>query len=684
MNSNDLLDIVGEAKEKHVLDAVKTRTWVKPAKKRLSLNRVVLIAAVIALALLLVGCTVAYVLGLQYKKIGEITGTKYMDEAGQRIDPTEVTRDVISLYGYQGSPNYLAAQEWYEFTSQYDPDYALMTNSNDNGIPDNYYDSYHCYTWDMVKKLEEITQKYHLTPMGVMAVVQSRDTQTFFDALKLNGLCHEDAKAAVTYGSGYFYPEGAFNLTVDFRLTGEDAAWTDPIWSTVHYTRKENFDPKFTTIESDTYEEWNYTTADGTDVLIAMSGQGAFIFAEQEDAYITVSINTDIDWLTPSDSNEHPSKTALEQIADIFDFTIQPQPPEDMEAVRAQLEASAEEWNQQQEQNQQGSGYSQYSGYSDFLLDYNRWVNYNGYYALYDLNGDGVEELLLGNNEDSFTSVMSMVDGEIVDYLFVNGGHLYDNNIIDGYNPTGYSSYAHFFYTLDGHTNMDDELTVLEVVEHDVAEGTWKHGKNLEDGTPISQQEAESILSRYVKIDLKLHPISEYPAGEGKTVDEAARENTQKLSRADILALYAERIKTDQEKSYVPSNYYCLYDINGDGIEELLLASDSDYFSDVYTIYNGKLAAVRYWSHMNLCENQILEFSDVTLLSESHTYYRYTSNGMEFIESVQYSSVTGLWYRDSDMNGSDRQMITEAEYHAIQDSYARVEMEMKPIADFPA
>ena len=87
---------------------------------------------------------------------------------------------------------------------------------------------------------------------------------------------------------------------------------------------------------------------------------------------------------------------------------------------------------------------------------------------------------------------------------------------------------------------------------------------------------------------------------------------------------------------------------------------------------------------MNLCENQILEFSDVTLLSESHTYYRYTSNGMEFIESVQYSSVTGLWYRDSDMNGSDRQMITEAEYHAIQDSYARVEMEMKPIADFPA
>ena len=47
MNSNDLLDIVGEAKEEHVLDAVNTRNGVQPQKKRLSLNRAFLIAAVI-------------------------------------------------------------------------------------------------------------------------------------------------------------------------------------------------------------------------------------------------------------------------------------------------------------------------------------------------------------------------------------------------------------------------------------------------------------------------------------------------------------------------------------------------------------------------------------------------------------------------------------------------------------
>ena len=52
MNSNDLLDVIGDARDVHVLDAVKTRNGTRPEKKRLSIKRAVLIAAVIALALL--------------------------------------------------------------------------------------------------------------------------------------------------------------------------------------------------------------------------------------------------------------------------------------------------------------------------------------------------------------------------------------------------------------------------------------------------------------------------------------------------------------------------------------------------------------------------------------------------------------------------------------------------------
>ena len=57
MNSNDLLDIIGDARDSHVLDAVKARNGAHPEQKQLIIKRVVLIAAVVALALLLcAGC----------------------------------------------------------------------------------------------------------------------------------------------------------------------------------------------------------------------------------------------------------------------------------------------------------------------------------------------------------------------------------------------------------------------------------------------------------------------------------------------------------------------------------------------------------------------------------------------------------------------------------------------------
>ena len=104
MNSNDLLDIVGEAKEEHVLDAVNTRNGVQPQKKRLSLNRAFLIAAVIAMMLLLVGCTIAYVLSLQDLKIAEEDMVSHYGDDGKRTSPTEVTVDVLSLMVEKGYP----------------------------------------------------------------------------------------------------------------------------------------------------------------------------------------------------------------------------------------------------------------------------------------------------------------------------------------------------------------------------------------------------------------------------------------------------------------------------------------------------------------------------------------------------------------------------------------------------
>lgn len=64
MNANDILDMVEDAKGTYVWDAQKVRSGaVSVTRKRPSLKRTILIAAMIALMLLLVGCTIAYVQG---------------------------------------------------------------------------------------------------------------------------------------------------------------------------------------------------------------------------------------------------------------------------------------------------------------------------------------------------------------------------------------------------------------------------------------------------------------------------------------------------------------------------------------------------------------------------------------------------------------------------------------------
>lgn len=64
MNANDILDMVGDAKGTYVWDVQNIRSGsVSVTGKRPSIKRTLLIAAMIALMLLLVGCTIAYVQG---------------------------------------------------------------------------------------------------------------------------------------------------------------------------------------------------------------------------------------------------------------------------------------------------------------------------------------------------------------------------------------------------------------------------------------------------------------------------------------------------------------------------------------------------------------------------------------------------------------------------------------------
>ena len=151
MNAMDLLTGLNGVRDSFVAEAGEFRHG-KRRPRRLPSKKLWLIAAIIALTLLLVGCAVAYMLHLQDMAFGQET---------QEVLGSEVQdRTLLSIRGVKGTPGYQAAKEWHEWLKTYDPDDAVYHSeeafSEDFG--DEYY-AYNLYTRDMKEKLDKICAK---------------------------------------------------------------------------------------------------------------------------------------------------------------------------------------------------------------------------------------------------------------------------------------------------------------------------------------------------------------------------------------------------------------------------------------------------------------------------------------------------------------------------------------------
>jgi len=111
MNGKDLLISLGNINPKFYEEA--EYGTLAQARTHRTIRRPLLIAAMIALMLLLVGCAVVYALRLQDMSIGQETYTQTFDENGKYLDtPVEKTRDVLTLFGHSGDNIQKATAEW--------------------------------------------------------------------------------------------------------------------------------------------------------------------------------------------------------------------------------------------------------------------------------------------------------------------------------------------------------------------------------------------------------------------------------------------------------------------------------------------------------------------------------------------------------------------------------------------
>lgn len=507
MNANQLLEVIGDAHPEYLEAALKTREK-RPARR--TVHKLLMVAAIAALMVMLLGCAVA-VLSLADLKMGEYKHTwRRYDKESDTIVTTEIVRDVISLQGVSGTPEFLAAQEWNEYEQDF-RDNRLDEADDDFPVPEE-YDAYFIYNQEMLDKVKEVCDKYGLKTLGPIAGIQRHEQDIFFEALGISRLTKENAEAAIENGSGYFYANGNFKLEFWFTLTGEEVRWPHDVLISYSYKEKGYLDSVTISVaDIETVKQWNYTVADGTDILIIRSDERAILLCDRKDAFLSADFD-----ITREDENGVVTTMTdrdIELVAEVLDFTVKPKDP-DMAEVRARLEASYQKELAEKEAymetwvNPFDRDYGDYSDVIAYMLE-NAEKPENIYYGLMDMNGDGEAELLIGNAH-SFGSIKTVVDGEVVTLLSngTDGGYILCNDRVF-MTRNGNDTY---FYRID---TLEYEKTdyCIDRIVYDSEDGSYTRTRNGV-AESVTEEAAAAVLVEYGRHPSVMKPITEFPMEE--------------------------------------------------------------------------------------------------------------------------------------------------------------------------
>ena len=222
-------------------------------------------------------------------------------------DPLPGDTDMISLQGFAGSPEYQAALAWADFQHNYDRDGSVLASVGNNLTPwtETYsVNGYFVYSQEMADTLEAITAEYGLTlHSGGLQSADLRELKERFGAF---------CTAAVT-GRGYYFADGTFQS--DCAVNG--------ISFQIRRCMKGVLDTVSLNIfDAEQYEQWEYTTAGGETVLLALGPSKALILAESDQSFVVVNVLAgSMDSLFYG-ADGSISAAQLEALADSFDFGI--------------------------------------------------------------------------------------------------------------------------------------------------------------------------------------------------------------------------------------------------------------------------------------------------------------------------------------------------------------------------
>lgn len=329
MNGQEIFLGLSYISRKYIEEA-ETETVSGGAGKAHRIRRPFLLAAVIALLLLLVGCAAVYVLKMEHVEIS--SGTDQRDYSlvdGVYVkDPHTVDTTTLSMAGLEGSDAYKACADFYAFQTKYTTDGEEMGKAGT--LPEGYWDNYRDV---MDAKAKELAEQYGLKPEGQLLAF--RTTRNMCDALSVERFVRDSQNVSIDIDGGSCYDTGNFYLWMNFAFPENQGYEVTRTSGALYWNRQDTFSREYFTLEDrGDWVERNYTTSAGNTVLIltSPSQERGYIICDRGDALMTVWLDVNPELLSEdagvvSAEYQHMTEKQLDMVADALDFAIQPNVP---------------------------------------------------------------------------------------------------------------------------------------------------------------------------------------------------------------------------------------------------------------------------------------------------------------------------------------------------------------------